>query len=127
MKLTVENLEAVILDCLFKEGEDTSTHVIGNGVMTKMGFNPERLKANESNILNMLKCLPDEFMKSKGGGWSFLNACVDREGVQWTGMHSTVDKLLVLGTAINKVIYPMPRELWTALPGGVPYFVVTDN
>jgi hypothetical protein len=126
MKLTSENVEKVILESLFVSGEDVSTAVIGEGCRYKIGFHPERLKANETNIYEMLLCLPDEFMKSKGGGWSMLNACIDRNRVQWADLHDTVDRLITLGSAVGKVSFMLPREMWTALPGGMPYFVVND-
>lgn len=127
MELTTENIELVIKDCLFKNGEDTTEHVIGEGVMTKMGFHPGRLKAHEENIFSMLKGLPEEFMATKGGGYTFLNACVTKDGDQWTGDHSSVDKLIVLGSAIKRMSFLMPRDMWDALPGGMPYLVVKDN
>lgn len=126
MELSVTNIEKVILECLFKEGENTTPHVIGIGVQAKMGFHPERLKANEENILSMLLQLPDAFMASRGGGYTFLNACETKDGEQWTGMHTEVDKLVILGAAIGRVVFTMPREMWSALPGRMPYFTVKD-
>jgi hypothetical protein len=61
-----------------------------------------------------------------GGGWSFLNACVTKDGVQWTDLHRTVEALVVLGIAAGKVAWMLPRKIWSALPGGMPYFVVKD-
>lgn len=126
MKLTAENLEKVILECLFKPNEDTTNYVLGEGVRVKMGFHPERLKANEGNILSMLKDLPDEFLASKGGGYTFLNACMTRDNDQW-GEQQDVDKLITIGMAVKKVSFTMPREMWDVLPGGMPYFTVKDN
>jgi hypothetical protein len=54
---------------------------------------------------------------------SFLNACVDKHGNHW-GEHPSVEQLLVLGVAIGKIEYCLPREYWRALPGGVPYFMI---
>lgn len=126
MKLNSENLERVILDCLFKEGEDTTNHVLGEGVMVRIGYHPERLKANDDNIKSMLSCLPDSFMKSKGGGMSFLNALETKDGEQWTDLHETIDKLLSIGRASGQITMLMPREMWSALPGGMPYFAVNQ-
>jgi len=70
------------------------------------------------------EALPDEFHTGKGGGWSFLDACNDRNGAQWTSLHRTMDQLVCLGHAIGAVSFCLPREMWKILPGGMPYFVV---
>ena len=72
----------------------------------------------------MLSHLPTGFHKSGGGGWSFLQACQDDNDVQWTGEHRTMDMLFALGQALGYVALALPREMWAALPGGMPYFVV---
>jgi hypothetical protein len=54
---------------------------------------------------------------------SFLNACMDRHGNHWAE-HQTIDFLLCLGLATDQVAFCLPREIWAALPGGMPYFVV---
>lgn len=123
-KLTVENLEKVFENCLFKEGEDTSNYKIGQGIMLKIKFHPERLKAAETEIAEMLDCLSDNFKANVGGGWSFLQMCDDKEGNQWADLHNTMDKLVCLGTATGKMSFMLPRELWSTLPGGMPYIVI---
>lgn len=123
MKLTAQNVESVLTDCLFKDGEDTTNYVKAECVMMKIGFNPERLEGHKENIEKMLKQLPKEFMKDGGGGYSFLNACVTAEGEEWGG-HSDIDNLLCLGIAAGKAKIQLPREMWSAFPGGMPYFVV---
>jgi hypothetical protein len=50
--------------------------------------------------------------------------CQDKEDHQWTDFHQTMDELVCLGTAIGKLEYLMPREMWNVLPGGMPYIVV---
>jgi hypothetical protein len=85
--------------------------------------NPVRWNA-AAEIRAMLAELPDQYRKSGGGGWSFLNACDDRHGTQWTGFHRTMEHLFMLGLAIGAVTLLMPRELWDALPGGMPYYMV---
>lgn len=124
MELTAENVNKVLNDCLYNEGEDTTGHIAASGVRLKIGFHPERLKKHEQDIEQMLNQLSDDFKKEKGGGASFLNACVTVNGDQW-GEHSNIDELLVLGLASGKVSYLMPeRKDWAMFPGGMPYFVV---
>lgn len=124
LMLNPQRVEEVFMDCLFKEGEDTTNYVKAEGIMATIGFHPERLDGHREEIEAMLTELPDEFRESGGGGWSFLNACMDRHGNQWTGLHQIMDQLFTLGIAIDKVEYQLPRDLWSALPGGMPYLVI---
>lgn len=126
-KLNAEDIHDTFVNCLFKEGEPTENHVVGEGVMIKIGFHPERLKQAEPKIAEWLAELPDEFKKSTGkGGWSFLNMCVDKEGNQW-GEHQNVDELVALGTATKQLSFVLPdRKMWKQLYGGMPYLVVND-
>ena len=122
--LSPQRVEEVFMDCLFREGEDTTNHVKAEGIMVTVGFHPERLGTHREEIEAMLAELPDEFCESGGGGWSFLNTCMDRHGSQWTGLHQIMDQLFTLGIAIDKVAYQLPREVWSVLPGGMPYLVI---
>jgi hypothetical protein len=126
MNLTAQNVEDIFMKCLYEEGEDTTGYIPANGVMTKVGFNPIRIAENTESIIEMLNDLPDSFKTSNGGGTTFLNACVDKLGNQW-GEHSNIDQLLCLGIAIGKISFPIPKEMWAALPGGMPYVTYKDN
>ena len=75
----------------------------------------------------MLEQLPDKFHKEKGGGWSFLNLCMDKYRRQWTDLHSVCDMLVCLGIATGHLSFPMPRDLWNISPGEMPYVVVNCN
>lgn len=123
--LTANAVQEVFKDCLFKDGEDTSKAVLVEGVAHKFGFHPERLANNQAKIASLLAELPDTFKASGGGGWSFLNGCMTKTGEQW-GEQMNVEQLMVLGLATNKVKLCLPRGLWDALPGGVPYFAIVD-
>lgn len=114
------------MDCLFRDGEDTSNPAIAEGVMRKFGFHRERLANHKEEIAQMLDCLPDQFRLDKGGGWSFLNACTTKDGDQW-GEHRDVEQLLVLGIATEQAKILLPREMWNVLPGGMPYFAVVSK
>jgi len=129
-ELTAANVEAIIKDCLFRDDvpqeEMMEKAVIVDGIMHKWGFVPAKLEEHKQDIIDMLLQLPDEFMETKGGGMSFLNACVDKKGDQW-GEHPSMDMLFSLGQAIKAVVCPLPRELWAVLPGNMPYYIVTDR
>lgn len=122
--LTADRVNSTFIDCLFKDGEDTSNYIAAEGITLTVGFHPDRLEKHRHEIHDMLSELPDEFKTSGGGGYTFLNACLDRHGNQWTGMHQTQEHLVQLGIAIGEVEYCLPREAWMALPGGMPYFMV---
>lgn len=122
--LTSEKVEEIFMDCLFKEGEDTSNYIKAEGVIHSVGFHPGRLASHREEIKTLLGELPGAFKTSRGGGMSFLNACNDKHGNQWTGLHQHMEQLFQLGIAIGKVKCLLPRNMWSALPGGMPYYVV---
>lgn len=122
--ITAVQVNHIFMDCLFKEGEDTEHHILTEGIIHTVGFQPERLEQHRQEIHDMLAELPDEFKVATGGGYSFLNACLDRYGNQWADEHRTVEQLVLLGLAIGEVEYLLPRPMWGMMPGGVPYFVV---
>jgi hypothetical protein len=122
--LDPQRVEAIFMDCLFKEGEDTSNHIEAEGIIGSVGFHPERLESHRAEIEALLGELPNEFKVSGGGGWSFLMACNDKHGNQWTSLHLRMDQLFQLGNGIGKVKSLMPRELWSALPGGMPFYII---
>lgn len=122
-KLTAERVDELFGDSLFRDEEDKTNFVRADGIMTNVGFHPERLEAHKAEIRELLEELPDEFKEEKGGGWSFLNAAHDRYQNHWAE-HPTMEKLFLLGIATKQAAFLMPRELWKTLPGGMPYVVV---
>ena len=121
--LSADKVTEVLTDCLYRDGEDQAGAKLVEGIINKYGFNPERLEKNKQKIADLLSDLPDEFKKDSGGGWSFLNACVTKDGTQW-GEHRDIENLLVLGIATEQAKYLMPRDMWGNFPGALPYFVV---
>lgn len=122
--LTANRVDEIFMDCLFKDEEPTEVHIVGEGIMVKSGFHPARLESHKEEIGKLLLELPDEFHSDKGGGMSFLNACMDRHENHW-GEHRSMDQLLTLGTATGLAKILVPREMWGMFPGGMPYFVVS--
>lgn len=123
MNLTAQNVSETFMECLFKEGEKTDNYTMGEGVMQRVGFNPDRLKKSVPKIIEMLNGLPDSFKSSGGGGMTFLNMCFDKNGNHW-GEHANIDQLVCLGNAAGKLSFLLPRENWSILPGGMPYIMV---
>lgn len=116
----------VFMDCLFSDPPKGKISVIkAPGLVRNVGFDPNKVNLHRAEINAMLDELPNDFKESGGRGMSFLNACFDRHGVKWTGLHQTVEQLVQLGLATGKLGYCLQdRALWRALPGGVPYIVV---
>lgn len=114
--LTPQRVREVFLAC-----QGGPLTVVG---INAYSFNPDRLNERKEEIEEMLSQLPDQFKKSGGGGWSFLNACEDRHGHLWTGDHAIVEALFALGMAIGKVALMLPKERWHMLPGGMPFYII---
>lgn len=133
MNLSAEKVNEVFRHCLFKDeelpgdGNPPADAVLVEGLTQKFGLHPGRLEEKKAIIKSFLDDLPTEFHpadKGGGGGMSFLNMCMDKEGNHW-GEHPTMQELVVLGIATKQMQYCAPRELWSVLPGGVPYVVTT--
>lgn len=119
--LTAKRVESAFRQCLAADGAEGITT---EGIMHTVTFGAAAIEGHRDEIRAMLACLPDQFRRSGGGGWSFLNACTDRDGRQWTGLHMTMEELFLLGMAAGLVTDLMGRDMWPALPGGMPYYVV---
>lgn len=115
--LTVEHFMAM--------PEDKRPFVAVQGIIHKMAFNPTRLESHRDEVRAMLDQLPDDFKTSGGGGMSTLNMVVDRNGVQWAE-HRNMEQLATMAVGLKLGAWPMPREWWGALPGGMPYFQYQD-
>ena len=130
MELTADNVNKLFVGSMFGEGVDQATMeetaIRVSGITSNVGFDPEKIAANKSNIHAMLEQLPDEFMVGKGGGMSFLQMCQTKTGQQW-GEHRNMEQLAMLGMAAGYVELCLPREMWSALPGGMPYFTINLN
>lgn len=126
MRLDANKVEEIFEDSIYKEDEiDQSNAIIVHGITMQVCFNPKRLNNHAEEIVTLLNELDDNFKESVGGGYSFLGACYDKHGSHW-GEHRDMEELFVLGIAINKVSYLLPRELWQALPGALPYLVIKN-
>ena len=91
------------------------------GAVSRFGFHPGRIKAQEDRIRELLGELSPEF----ADGHSLMVACNDKDGRQWTSYQLTVDELFCLGMAIGAVEFCAPREMWPMLPHGMPYLRIT--
>jgi hypothetical protein len=116
-----QEVEVAFLSCLCGNSEDGIEIA---GVANKYRLHRERLECTRALVSSWLTLLPPQFHKATGGGWSFLNACDEADGTQWTGFHQRMEELFVLGLGLGLVQECTPREMWSLLPGGVPYYVI---
>ena len=129
--LTPQRVLAIADDCngVYVAPEDARS-VRVEGVVRTFAFDRWALDRHAAEIRAMLAELPRQFRQNGGedaGGWSFLNGCMTESGEWWTGDQAVVELLFALGMAIGAVACLMPREMWSVLPGGVPYFMVLDG
>lgn len=122
-KLTAENVDKIFQMCLFQEAENLVGAVVVECIVRKFGFHPIRIKQFMPEISKLLNQLPDDFMDGKGGGMSFLNMCLDKDGNQW-GEHFDMEKLLALGLANGLARFTLSRDMWEALPHKMPYLTI---
>lgn len=125
MKTLVERIDDVIADCLYRPEEVPERippvdAVIIKGVVREFAFHPTRLASHKADIALLCDELPSEFHKSGGGGWTFLNLCMDKHGNQW-GEQISGEALVVLAIATDQGGFLLSRDMWCILPGGVPY------
>lgn len=124
--LTAKTVENLFNECLAKDKtEDNNTKVIG--ITHTFLFDNNKIEQNKDAITELLLELPTEFRENSGGGYSFLMACNDKNGNQWTDMQFTMEKLFALGLASGKVQELLPRAMWKILPGGVPYYIILNE
>jgi hypothetical protein len=113
------------------DGTLADTAVSVEGVRHTAVFNRAELDKHRKEIGGMLAQLPLPFLpRAKGGsgGWSILQACTDRDGNQWTGLHLVTEQLFLLGLATGQASFCMPdRELWAVYPFGMPYIEVDPD
>jgi hypothetical protein len=124
--IDIKKLNEMFLDSLFRdkevvEGKPTTDPVLVIGIVQKVGFHKERLNSHKQEVIDLLDQLPDDFQPEKGGGTSFLNMCVDKDGAQW-GEHRNMEQLCMMAIGLGLADWCMPREMWNVLPGGMPYF-----
>lgn len=122
MKLNAKRVQELVLDSLEPRTDPDHT-IIAEGVVHTFGFNAEKLATHKDEIIELLDELPDNFKEEVGGGWSFIQACVDKHDNHW-GEHHSMEELFCLGIAIGRVKVLMPRAMWSILPGGVPYYAI---
>lgn len=124
-----QEVEQLLRYCLFTQDEIQDGEpkpgidwVKVEGITHTFGLVKSRLDEVAPKVNEMLDNLPAGFHADSGGGWGFLEACNDKNGDQWTGMHIRMGELFCLGVGIGRVECLVSRDLWKSLPGGMPYY-----
>ena len=122
IRLTDGNVTRILNRCIIPEGVPVVgyTTVEVEGIHKDFVFNSSILDTERQHIEEMLKQLPKGFKQGRSFGEMYRT----ESGRQWTGNIKNMEALMVLGAAIGKVKYPVPKSLWWSLPGGMPYVVV---
>jgi hypothetical protein len=122
--LTADRVNHVFQDCLFKDNEDESMRVLADIGPRTVSFHLDRLNGHRQEIHDMLDQLPDQFMFSKGGGFSILMAGLDKHNEVWSELNQeVVHRLILLAVASEEGEYiPTVEMIPAPLPG--PCFAV---
>lgn len=128
--ISAQRVEEIVKECLYSndevvDGKPIVEPVVGKGILRDFGFHPVRLESHREEVRAMLMELSDQFKKSGGGGWSFLNACITKNDEQW-GQHEDMERLFALGIGLGLAKFALPKDMRSVLPGGMPYITVED-
>ena len=120
-ELNIDNVTNLYTKCLLSNLDFdidglTCNFSVGEGVATRCAFSTERLNANRENIACMIDQLQDIETAP-----SFLSLYYNQEGKKWTDEAMVVEMLVQMGTAASMLSFLYPPEIWSLLPGGVPY------
>lgn len=122
MELTAENVENIYNKCCCNK--ESKNCITIEGIQNTDSYKKDVLEKYRNDIKDMLNQLPDNFKKSRGGGWSFLQLCMRKDDYQWTGLHRTMEKLMTMSIATKQMEYLLPKRMWDVLPAGMPYVAI---
>lgn len=125
--ISTGRIKNIFINCLYEKYElkyDENNEailpkdgIVVEGITFTVCFNPIRIDYYKDEIKSIVNQLHPTFKE----GWSFLNMCLDSDNNQWTGLHRTMEELLLLGIAAGCLEYCVPKEVWNLLPQGMPY------
>lgn len=126
-----ERVTEIFMNCLFTDEEmevnpTPEKFTPAYGVITNVGFHPERIEQSREEVCKILQNFSDEFYSDKGQGFTFLKFVLTKDGTQWTDLHRVADQLICLGSALG-VITLTPEEFNVVAPGGVPYVTINSS
>lgn len=114
-------VHSLMSECL-AEQFDSDGVIKVDAVVSSFAFDGAKINARSERIKALLSVMHSNFHKQHGGGWSFLQLPMDADGIQW-GEQLEAEALVALAIAAGMGQFTLPRDMWSALPGGVPYVV----
>lgn len=117
------------MDCLHNDDEvpaDGSlpeSAVVVETFRGKIGLHRDRLEARREEVAGVVRLLEPAFRctgEGAGQGMSFLRLPFLADGEHWAE-HQTCNELLGLAFGLGMGGFCCQRELWSSLPGGMPY------
>lgn len=115
---------AVVHYCMLDDVEPEDGAISVDGLTGQWWFHAQRINEKSEQIAELLRELPTPFHAGSGGGWSFTKASNDRHGNEWTSRNQDMESLFALGIAAGLAKWLDDRDVWHAMPGGVPYVIV---
>jgi hypothetical protein len=118
-----ERLNEIFFLCLFVEsevdddGKPKVPYLDADGIMNNFCFHEERYRQFEHEVVDMLKQMQPEFFEP--AGLTFLGMPTDKDDISWAE-HAECEMLLALAVAGGYARYPIDRDMWKHLFGGVP-------
>lgn len=134
MNLTSANVDEIAQDCMWApeaiEGltdeEIVAKSIAVEGIINTYAFDPEKIALHRQDFVEMIQELPTQFLPASSGGsggWTFLNLCMTKDDVQWTGFHIVQERFMCMCMAAGLAKYILGREAWPAFPDGMPYLL----
>jgi len=116
INVTIDNMAELtsnaFMDCLFKEGEDTTNCKLVQGIAYSFVFHPQRLEEKRELVTAILSELPVEFKD----GCTFLKFYTTKNGEAWTDSYQVCEQLVAMAVGLDMMQYCFPREMWSCLP-----------
>ena len=114
--LVPERVEAIYLECLYRY-DDTTRKILTviSPIELHVLLHPDKIRTHKAEIESMLAMLPSVFHIENGDGAPISCARRTCSGEVWTMNTDTVNMVLVLGMAIDRVWLTRPcddTEIW---------------
>ena len=129
--LTEENVRQIYQDCVLQQkaydapfnGTFLANILETEGYKTKAIFRVTKISSHVLGINAMLFDLGAKFT-CEGGGDVMSNMNRRRDGIIWTVNPHYLEKLLLLGLAVDTLHFVLPRHMWSFIKGDEPLIVM---
>lgn len=128
-KSPAQTVHDAFISCLFNDDEVPADGSLPEAAVVvetfrgKVGLHRDRLASKREEIAAIVRRLEPSFRRvgeGAGHGMSFMRLPFFADGEHWAE-HPTCDELLGLAFGLGMGGFLMPRKMWGALPGGMPY------